>query len=158
MVTVYGERRLLCPAAGRVLPLQELSFGENPHKIGGEGFAVRYAGGIAGFLLGQLPAAEVVSPTDGAVMSLREDGFALRTGDGLELAVELCGAAEFFVEVGDVVRAGAKVCRLSREQFREAAAAVVVKFPDSDRITELHVRSGITLHGRTAAEYRILQN
>lgn len=157
MYKIYGERRLLCPAAGRAIPLQELSGGENSRRYSGEGFAVRAAGGVAGLLLGKLPAVEITSPADGAVIALRQDAFTLRTGDGLELSVELCGAAEFFISLGDVMRAGQQVCRMSQEQFREASAAVIVSFPDSSRITELHVHHGIRLSGRVAAEYRILQ-
>ncbi|MGN1340196.1 MAG: hypothetical protein ACI4WS_07880 [Oscillospiraceae bacterium] len=157
MSEIYGERRLLCPAAGRVLPLQELYGGENPRRYSGEGFAVSAAGGFAGFLLGRLPAAEIHAPADGAVISVREDntGFTLRTGDCLALAVELCAPAEFLKQVGDMARAGECVCRMSQEQFR-SAPAVVVTFPDSGRITELHVHSGVRFAGQTAVEYRIL--
>lgn len=158
MQVIYGERRLLCPASGRVLPLQELYGGENARRHSGEGFAVKDAGGIAGFLLGSMPAVEIRSPADGAVIALREEasGFTLRTGDGLELVVELCAPAEMLKRVGDMAAAGECVCRMSQEQFRSSPAAVVVSFPDCGRITELHVHSGIRLAGRTAAEYRIL--
>lgn len=153
----YSERRLVSPAGGRVFPLQELNGGENSRRYSGEGFGVCAAGGIAGFLLGSLPAVEICSPADGAVISVLEDGsgFSLRTGDGLELAVELCGASEMMIRAGDLVAAGKCVCRMSQEDFRGSPAAAVVTFPDCSLITELHVHSGVRLAGKTAAEYRV---
>ena len=157
---IYGERRLLCPAAGQVFPLQELNGGENSRRYQGEGFAVRAAGGLAGFLLNKLPAVDIEAPAAGAVISIPEDGsgFTLRTGDGLELLVELFAPAEPLKRVGDLAAAGECVCRMSQEDFRHPSAAVVVTFPDSGRITELHIHSGIRLHGKTAAEYRIRES
>ncbi len=155
----YGERRLLSPAAGRVSPLQELGIGENSRRYPSEGFAVSAAGGLAGFLLGSIPAVDISAPASGAIISAQEDGtgFTLRTGDGLELSVELCAAAEYLKQTGDLAEAGECVCRLSQEEFRSAPAGVVVTFPDPSRITELHVNSGIRLSGRTAAEYRVFR-
>lgn len=154
---IYGERQLFSPAAGRVFPLQELNGGENSRRFSGEGFAVRSAGGIAGFLLGKLPVVEVAAPAAGAVISLREDGsgFSLRTGDGLELSVELCAPAEPLKSVGDMAAVGECVCRMSQEDFLRSPAPVVVTFPNSGRITELHVHSGIRLAGKPTAEFRV---
>ena len=159
MQEYHGERRLLSPAGGRVFPLQELYIGENSRRYSGEGFAVRAAGGITGFLLGKLPAVEICSPVDGTVIAVQEDGIGLtlRTGDGLELSLELCAPSELMKRVGDIAAAGERVCRMSQEEFRRSPAAVVVTFPDSGRVTELHVHSGTRLAGRAAAEYRVLR-
>lgn len=153
----YEARRLLSPAAGRIIPIHELVSGENSRRYSGEGFSVSAAEGIMGFLFGTMPAVEICAPTSGAIIAEDEDGcwFKLRTGDGLELSVELSAPAEFFKQPGDLARTGECVCRISQEDFRSAPAGVIVTFPDSSRITELHVISGIKRSGKPAAEYKI---
>lgn len=151
----YEERELLNPMAGRVIPLHELVSGENPRRHSGEGFAVSAAGGIMGFLFGAAPAVNIHAPAAGAITAAGESMFRLRTGDGLELSVELCAPAEFFKETGELAAAGECVCRISQEEFRAAATGAVVTFSDSSRITELHVISGRIPAGKPAAEYKL---
>ena len=77
----------------------------------------------------------------------------LRTGDGLELEVLLPCGAEYFVQTGDMARAGEPVCRISSEELRREKAVVKVQFTDSSRVTELHVLAGQKRAGAPAAEY-----
>lgn len=63
-----------------------------------------------------------------------------------------CGA-EYFVQTGDMTRAGEPVCRISSEELRREKAVVKVQFTDSSRMTELHVLAGSKRAGAPAAEY-----
>ena len=155
MEQLYEYRELLCPAAGRVIPLHELVSGENPRRHSGEGFAVSAAGGVMGFLFGAAPAVGIHAPAAGAITAAGESLFRLRTGDGLELSVELCAPAEFLKETGELAAAGECVCLISQEEFRAAPAGAVVIFADSSRITEFHVISGTMRAGKPAAEYKL---
>ena len=75
----------------------------------------------------------MLSPADGAVTAAENDAFRLRTGDGLELEVLLPCGAEYFVQTGDMARAGEPVCRISSEELRREKAVVKVQFTDSSR-------------------------
>lgn len=149
-------RTLLCPAAGVVFPARELENAEGGKHFG-EGLAVG-AGGLAGLYYRLVPAAEILSPADGAVTAAESDRFRLRTGDGLELLITLSGEAEYYIAAGALASAGQPVCRISREEFSRGRAGAVVTFCDSGRITELHVHSGLRLAGKPAAEYRVRGN
>ncbi len=144
-------RRLYSPAAGVVRSLSELNSGE--FKQGGEGFAVCVEGIIMRTYYRLVPAVEVCSPVDGALIEASPMGFRLRTGDGLEIAVRLPGDAEYFLETGYMAPAGEPVCRISRKDFCRESAGVIVDFCDIGRITELHVLSGVKRSGDQAAEY-----
>ena len=95
----------------------------------------------------------MLSPADGAVTAAENATFRLRTGDGLELEVLLPCGAEYFVQTGDMARAGEPVCRISSEELRREKAVVKVQFTDSSRMTELHVLAGQKRAGAPAAEY-----
>ena len=71
---IYELRVLLSPAAGVVVPLQELSGEDGTSHFRGEGFALTAPEGLRGFLQRAVPAVEVRAPADGAVTSSREDG------------------------------------------------------------------------------------
>lgn len=155
MERYYGTsmRTLLCPATGVVFPARELEAAGGAKHFG-EGFAVG-AGGLVGVYYRLVPAAEILSPADGAVTAAESGWFRLRTGDGLELLVSLSGEAEYFIAAGALAAAGQPVCRISREDFSRGRAGAVVTFCDSSKITELHVHSGLKLAGKPAAEYKI---
>lgn len=152
---IYELRVLLSPAAGVVVPLQGLSGEEVTSHFRGEGFALTAPDGLRGFLQRAVPAVEVRAPADGAVTSAREDGFRLRTGDGLELEVLLCAPGEIFVRPGEVIMAGECCAWLSREDFCASPAGIIVRFPESSGVSELHVLGGAKKPGRPAAEYRL---
>ncbi len=152
---IYELRVLLSPAAGVVVPLQELSGEDGGVRFHGEGFALTAPEGLRGFLQRAVPAVEVRSPADGAVTSVGEDSFRLRTGDGLELEVLLCAPGEMFVRAGEVIMAGECCARLSREDFCASPAGIVVRFPESSGVSELHVLGGMKKPGRASAEYRL---
>lgn len=144
-------RRLYSPAAGVVRSLNELNSGE--FKQGGEGFAVCAEGFIMRTYYRLVPAVEVCSPVDGALIAASPREFRLRTGDGLEISVKLPGDAEYFLQTGYMAPAGEPVCRISREDFSRESACILVDFCDVGRITELHVFSGVKRSGSQAAEY-----
>jgi len=144
-------RKLYSPVHGAVSSLCELNTGGERHR--GEGFAVSARSFPARLYYRLAPAAEVLSPADGAVTAAENDAFRLRTGDGLELEVLLPCGAEYFVQTGDMARAGEPVCRISSEELRREKAVVKVQFTDSSRVTELHVLAGQKRAGAPAAEY-----
>lgn len=80
-------RKLYSPVHGAVSSLCELNTGGERHR--GEGFAVSARSFPARLYYRLIPAAEVLSPADGAVTAAENDAFRLRTGDGLELEVLL---------------------------------------------------------------------
>lgn len=133
-------RKLYSPVHGAVSSLCELNTGGERHR--GEGFAVSARSFPARLYYRLAPAAEVLSPADGAVTAAENDAFRLRTGDGLELEVLLPCGAEYFVQTGDMARAGEPVCRISSEELRREKSVVKVQFTDSSRMTELHVLAG----------------
>lgn len=145
-------RRLLSPAAGRIFPARELDTADGGGIRFGEGFAVS-AEGISRLYYRLAPAAEIAAPVSGVLTSVESGGFRLRTGDGTEIQVNTSGEGEYFLRVGELVRAGEPVCRISREAFTRGRAGAVVTFGDSTRITELHIFSGIKRSGELAAEY-----
>lgn len=151
MVSEREVRRLYSPAAGVVHSLSELNSGE--FKQGGEGFAVCAEGFIMRTYYRLVPAVEVCSPVDGALIRALPGEFRLRTGDGLEIAVRLPGDAEYFLETGYMAPAGEPVCRISREDFCRESSGIIVDFCDVGRITELHVIAGAKRSGEPAAEY-----
>ena len=131
-------RKLYSPVHGAVSSLCELNTGGERHR--GEGFAVSARSFPAQLYYRLAPAAEVLSPADGAVTAAENDAFRLGTG-------------EFFVQTGDMARAGEPVCRISSEELRREKAVVKVQFTDSSRMTELHVLAGQKRAGAPAAEY-----
>ena len=137
-------RKLYSPVHGAVSSLCELNTGGERHR--GEGFAVSARSFPAQLYYRLIPAAEVLSPADGAVTAAENDAF-------LELEVLLPCGAEYFVQTGDMARAGEPVCRISSEELRREKAVVKVQFTDSSRMTELHVLAGQKRAGATAAEY-----
>lgn len=151
---IYELRVLLSPAAGVVAPLQGI-IPEDAQRFRGEGFALTAPEGLRGFVQRAVPAVEVRAPADGAVISAGEDRFRLRTGDGLELEVLLCAPGEIYVRTGEVIMAGECCARLSREDFCASPAGIVVRFPESSGVSELHVLGGMKKPARPAAEYRL---
>lgn len=151
---MYREvRKLYSPVYGNVLSLSGLNTGGE--HIRGEGFAVTAESAVVRLWYRFLPAAKICAPADGAVIAVDERSFRLRTGDGLEIETLLPGEGEFFVQCGDVVRAGEQVCRISREDFCENRTGVMVRFRESERLTELHVFAGMKRAGMPAAEYSV---
>lgn len=146
-------RNLYSPAHGDVLPLSGLNTGGG--HVSGEGFAVRAESLLVRLRYKFLPAAEVRAPADGAVTAADDRSFRLRTGDGLEIEVLLPGEGEFFMQTGDMARAGEPVCRISCGDLRESQTGVMVRFRDCDRLTELHVFAGVRRAGAAAAEYSV---
>lgn len=151
---IYELRVLLSPAAGVIVPLQEVSGGESG-RLHGEGFVLTAPDGLRGFLQRAVPVVEIRAPADGAVISVGEDNFRLRTGDGLELEVLLCAAGELFVRTGEVIMSGECCGRISREDFCASPAGIIVRFPESSGVSELHVLGGFKKPVRPAAEYRL---
>lgn len=100
-------RKLYSPVHGAVSSLCELNTGGERHR--GEGFAVSARSFPARLYYRLAPAAEVLAPADGAVTAAENATFRLRTGDGLELEVLLPCGAEYFVQTGDMTRAGEPV-------------------------------------------------
>lgn len=147
-------RRLYSPAAGMVYSLRELSTGEHGGALSGaEGFAVGAQGLLMRAYYRLLPAVDILSPADGALVAADEGGFRLRTGDGTEILVTLPGGAEYFLEAGQLARAGEQVCRVSRDDFAAGKAGVAVCFCDSSQVTELNVLTGARRAAAPAAEY-----
>ena len=144
-------RRLYSPAKGEVFPSSALNSGEMSERFA-EGFAVG-AGRFMRLYYRLLPAVEICSPADCAVISADSSGFRLRMGVGLELMVLLSGEPEYFLSPGDMAPPGELVCRISREDFCRGRAGAVVTFCDSSRVTELHVFPGVKRAGALAAEY-----
>ena len=148
---VREVRSLYSPVHGKVSSLSELNIGGERHR--GEGFAVSARSFPARLIYRLIPAAEIISPTDGAVTAVENSLFRLRTGDGMELEVILPCDAEYMFRVGDMVRAAETVCRVSSEELCREKAVVKVRFADSSRVTELHVFAGLKRAGKPAAEY-----
>lgn len=146
-------RKLISPVYGDVLPLSGLNTGGE--HIRGEGFVVRAGSAMMRLRYRFLPAADICAPTDGAVTAVSERSFRLRSGDGLEIEVLLPGDGEFYVQTGDMTRSGEEVCRISSGDLCESGMGVMVRFRDSDRLTEFHVFSGVKRAGAAAAEYSV---
>lgn len=148
-------RILQAPASGNIVPLQSLCCGENPDMFRGEGFAVTVPDGLLRFLTGFSAEIKLRSPADGAVTAVGRDFFRIRTGDGLELETVLCSDAEFFVRSGEVIMAGECFGKISTQDFFGSAAGIIVRFCESNAVSELHIYSGQKIIREPAAEYKI---
>lgn len=148
---MLGVRILAAAADGRVMPIGELGDGVYSRRAVGDGYAVVPSSGI--FSAGRDIA--LYSPADGVVSEiLPQGGITLRTGDGITLSVIYGGGGRISAELGARIYAGEPFCMLTRgSPLINGAIAVLIN--ETDRITELHIRSGRRRHGSAAAFYRV---
>lgn len=144
-----GLRVLTAVADGKVIPIGELGDGELSKRKKGDGFAVYPCTGL--FVKKEIV---LYSPVDGVITAAHDGGAVLRTGDGISISVLFGDGGKLRAETGERVAAGSVLCVLPwGSGLINGAAAVLIN--ETDRITELHVRSGSRRHGAAAAFYRV---
>lgn len=100
---------------------------------------------------------QVTAPADGVVISSNNGLLTLRTGDGVCITTAAGQGAEFIPEVGQKLRCGDVICRISPEKLSANGydGRIAVFFEQPEMITELHILRGYRRGSHRTAFYRL---